>query len=199
MSVIGAAIVGQQTGRMTQPRAHQILVRRNAEHAREQPQEMERADAGLPAAPVQIDLLMRMRIDPQRGFDRAAPIPGGRSNRLARAAWKPPRQNGLRTAVPISSSPKSLRPSAAACASSPITISSGNGGAAPICQIPPPPPIASTSSGPRKNDRHSSPQNVIVRADIFVAGMADQNRARYQFERMPAAMVAEAALAHIGD
>ena len=32
---------------MAQPRAHQILVRGDAEHACEQPQEMERADAGL--------------------------------------------------------------------------------------------------------------------------------------------------------
>ena len=40
---------------------------------------------------------------------------------------------------------------------------------------------------------------MIVGADIFVAGMADQDRSRHQFERAPALGAAEAALAHIGD
>ena len=37
-------------------------------------------------------------------------------------------------------------------------INSGNGGAAPICQISARSPMVSTSSWPKKNDRHSSPQ-----------------------------------------
>src|SRR3954452_21194018 len=82
----GPAISGQHTGRVTQTRAHQILVRRNPEYAREQPEEVEWADISLPRRPVQIDLLMRMGVNPQRSFDRTAPVPGGRSNRLARAA-----------------------------------------------------------------------------------------------------------------
>ena len=42
-----AVVVGQAPRRMAQPRAHQILVRGHAEHVGKQPQEMERADAGL--------------------------------------------------------------------------------------------------------------------------------------------------------
>jgi hypothetical protein len=49
-------------------------------------------------------------------------------------------------------------PSAADCASSPSTTSSGSGGAQPACQIALLSPKVSTSSGLRKNDRHSSPQ-----------------------------------------
>ena len=41
----GRFVVGQQARGMAQPRAHQILVRGDAEHAGEQPQEMERAEA----------------------------------------------------------------------------------------------------------------------------------------------------------
>jgi hypothetical protein len=52
----------------------------------------------------------------------------------------------------------SLLPSAAACASSPSTINSPSGGAEPICQISLASLIASTSSGLKKNDKHSSPQ-----------------------------------------
>ena len=81
----------------------------------------------------------------------------------------------------------------------PSTISSGSGGTAPICQIAPTVADHSTSSAPRKNDRHSSPHDVVVGADIFVAGMADQHRARHQFVEPAAAMAAETALAHIGD
>jgi hypothetical protein len=43
-------------------------------------------------------------------------------------------------------------------ASSPSTINSDSGGALPIRQASARSPIASTSSGPKKNDRHSSPQ-----------------------------------------
>src|ERR1700730_15519772 len=52
----GPVIVGQKPRRMPQPRAHQILMRGDAEHAREQPQEVERADAGLSRGLLEIDL-----------------------------------------------------------------------------------------------------------------------------------------------
>src|SRR5216683_936873 len=41
--------------------------------------------------------------------------------------------------------------------------------------------------------------DVIVGTDIFVAGMADQDRSRHQLEEAAARAAAEAALAHIGD
>src|SRR5215213_9667422 len=39
--------------------------------------------------------------------------------------------------------------------------------------------------------------DVIVGADIFRIGMADQNRSRHQFEKAPLALISEAALAYI--
>src|SRR5262249_54736492 len=65
------AVLGQQACRMAQPRANEILMRGDAQHARKQAQKMERADAGFGCRIVQSDLPMRMRIDPQRGFHRA--------------------------------------------------------------------------------------------------------------------------------
>ena len=59
---------------------------------------------------------------------------------------------------PTSSRPISLLPSAAACASSPSTINSPSGGTEPIRHTSARSPMVSTSSGSRKNDRHSSPQ-----------------------------------------
>lgn len=41
--------------------------------------------------------------------------------------------------------------------------------------------------------------NVVMGADIFVAGETDQHGPRHQLERPPAGLAAEAALAHIGN
>src|SRR5438045_1424673 len=51
--------------RMPQPRAHQILMRGHAQHVGKQPQEMERADAGLPGGIVKRNGAMRIGVDPQ--------------------------------------------------------------------------------------------------------------------------------------
>src|SRR5437868_6959657 len=71
---------------MAQPRAHQILMRGDAEHLPEQPQEMERADAGLIRGILKVDLAMRMGVDPQRGFHGAATVTQRRIHGLWRAA-----------------------------------------------------------------------------------------------------------------
>ena len=60
-------------------------------------------------------------------------------------------------------------------------------------------PIVSTSSGSQEKRQAFVAADVVMGADIFVAGMADQDRSRHQFVETPAAMAAEAALAHIGD
>src|SRR5258708_5114700 len=69
---------------MTQPRAHQIWRRGDPKHAREQPQEMERADPRLAGGLLEIDLVVRMGVDPKRRFHRAAAIAGSRRHRLVR-------------------------------------------------------------------------------------------------------------------
>src|SRR5262245_63168821 len=69
-----ARVVGQKASRTAQPRAHQVLVRRHAEHLAEQAQEVERAEPRLARGALEVDLLVRVRVDPERRVDRAAPI-----------------------------------------------------------------------------------------------------------------------------
>lgn len=60
-------------------KTHQVLVRRDAQHAREHPQEMERAQGHFAGHPVKVDgLLMRMGRDPHRRLHGAPAVaPGG--------------------------------------------------------------------------------------------------------------------------
>ena len=74
-SVIGCGVVRQQARGAAQARAHQILVRRHAEHAREEAQEVERAEPGLAGRGGQVDRLVRVRVEPERGLDGAAAVP----------------------------------------------------------------------------------------------------------------------------
>ena len=142
---------------------------------------------------------VRMGIDPQRGFHRAAAVAQRRRHRLWRAAGDRldkaagkerarPRRGRYRCCHLPPSAPVRPAPSipAAAAPRRPARSSALS-------------PIVSTSSGLRKNDRHSSPTDVVVGADIFVAGMADQDRSRHQLVEAAAAMAAKTALAHIGD
>src|SRR4051812_35889850 len=69
-----AVVVGQPPRGVAQPRAHQILVRRDAERLREQPQEVEWADSCLASRIFQIDLVVRVGVDPERGLHRAAAV-----------------------------------------------------------------------------------------------------------------------------
>src|SRR5262245_34846458 len=66
------ALVREQPRGSAQARAHQILVWRYAEHPGEQPQEVERADPGLAGRVSEVDRLMRICVEPERGLDRAA-------------------------------------------------------------------------------------------------------------------------------
>src|SRR5688572_29864855 len=66
--------VGEQPRRMAQPRAHQILVRRDVEHAGKEPQEMKRAQPGRSRDAIEVEVFARVRVDPVRRFDRASPV-----------------------------------------------------------------------------------------------------------------------------
>ena len=100
---------------------------------------------------------------------------------------------------PISSSPTSLLPSAAVCASSPSTISSGSGGARADLPDRPQSPIASTSSGAEEERQALVADGMVMGADIFVAGIADQDGACDQFVEAAATTAAKTALADIGE
>ena len=82
----GDVLVSQQPRGMPQARAHQILMRGDAEHAGEQSQEMEWAEAHLPRSLLQIDVSLRIVVDPQRSFHRAPAVAHGRRCLPARLA-----------------------------------------------------------------------------------------------------------------
>ena len=70
----GTFVVGQQARGVTQPRTDEVLMRGDAEHQRKEPQEMKRTEAGFDGGIVEADWLVRMRVYPERGFDRAAAV-----------------------------------------------------------------------------------------------------------------------------
>ena len=67
-------LICQQARGSAQSRAHEILMRRNAEHARKHAQKVERAELGHTGRLIEIDRLIDMRIQPKRRLDRTAPI-----------------------------------------------------------------------------------------------------------------------------
>ena len=67
-------IFRQQTGRVTQSATDQVLVRRDTENRGEEAQEVKPAEANLARGSLQIDRLVRVRIQPERRFDGAAAV-----------------------------------------------------------------------------------------------------------------------------
>src|SRR5262245_40425297 len=61
---------GQRAGGAAQPRTQQVLMRRHADDARKQSQEMKRTQPRLTRGTVEIDGLMRVSIEPECCFDR---------------------------------------------------------------------------------------------------------------------------------
>ena len=60
---------GQRACGAAQPRAQQVLMRRHADDAGKQPQEMKGTQPRLARGTVEIDGLVRVRIEPERCFD----------------------------------------------------------------------------------------------------------------------------------
>ena len=75
----GLVVVSEMARGAPQPRAQEILMRGDAEHAGKQPQEVERADAGLASRVFQLDLPVRIGVDPERRLDRAAAVASARA------------------------------------------------------------------------------------------------------------------------
>ena len=141
---------------------------------------------------------MRIRVDPQRGFDRAAAIPGSRRHRLLRA----PRHHLDETARQHLSD-----------LVEPDIVAAIGGGLREFAQhhqfgqrrrCADPPDLGAVADRFHQFRRQEERQafiaaTMLMAADVFVAGMADQDRSRHQFERPSPRPAAEAALAHIGD
>src|SRR5262249_51167766 len=127
-------------------------------HVREETQEVERAQPRLARGALEVDGLVRVRVDPQRGVDGTAAVACAGTRRLvppARDHLDHPRREEEPDLVEAGVAASLGRPPAAAPPPTPR-----RGGAAPPPPRPPaaPPPIDSASSGASWKDRHSSPQ-----------------------------------------
>ena len=141
-----SAVVGEQARGVTQARTHQVLVRGDAEHVREQAQEMERTEARFRGGIVEDDGLVRMGVNPERGFDRTAAI-------ACRRVLRPARAPGLGVDEAAGEQQSDLvdanrvRPVAAACASSQAPSYRRAVAGTPPATRSVGPPIVSTSAG----------------------------------------------------
>ena len=173
-------------------------MRGDPERTRKQPQEVERADRGLRRSIVQIDWMVRIGVDPERGFDRAAAILGCHRRRL----WRSPGHH----------LDKAVRQHLADLVEPDIVIAVG-GGLRQFAEhhqfrqrggCADPPDLGAVADRFHQFGREKERQALVaaamlMAAKVFVAGMADQDRSRHQFERFPAHPAAKTALAHIGD
>ena len=175
-------------------------MRRDAQHRRKQAQEMVRDLARQCARASPGRSLLRLRVEPERGFHHAATVAGDGIQAGGACAATAAAQRSRANSGPASSSPISLPPSAAACASSPNTIASDAGGTQPACQSARPAPIDSARSG-REGEHQAfvAADMVLVSAHVLVARPAEQDRAGNQFEGLAAIAITETTAAHIGD
>src|SRR6516165_8220673 len=67
----GLVIIREKPCGTPQSRAQQVLMRGNAEHARKRAQKMERADPALSRDVLELDVALRIGIDPERCFHRS--------------------------------------------------------------------------------------------------------------------------------
>ena len=177
---------------------HQILMRRNAEHARKLAQEMEGADAGLIGGIVQIDLALGICLDPERRFNGAAAVPRARLCGLAQPpGYHLDESAGEQLANLVEADIAATVDGSLRKLSEHHQFGQWRRGAdAPGGHIV---PDHFDEFGSQKERQALVAADVIVGAEIFIAGIADQDRSRHQVEAPAAAAAAEAALAHIGN
>ena len=150
------------------------------------------------AAASEVDLSVRMRVDPQRGLDRAAAILGEAVTGLRR--------------LPDATSTKRAANNCPISSSADIAAAFGRGlrqfaehhqfrQRRNASDLPDLGAIADRLHQFRLQEKRQAfvAADMVVVADEFAAGMADQHRSRDQLEGAAAGLVAEAALAHIGD
>ena len=125
----GTLRIGQKPGCVTQARADKILMRRHAQHIREDAQKMKHAETAFPRDPAEIHVVARMRLDPVRrvhGPPAVARMDGGRFSRLAFDRFDETRRKDQRDFLDADIA----FAAATDCASSPSTIIWGSGGMA---------------------------------------------------------------------
>jgi hypothetical protein len=183
---------------VAQPGADQVLVRRHAEHTGEQPQEMKRAQADAACGVREIDRPMRMRVDPQRGLDRASPIARIRRQWPAllagdhREEARGEQHAGLVEADIAGAGRCGLRQFAQHHQLGQRRQGAGAPGACAVAD-------GLGQRGRQLDMQALVAASVVVRAHVLVAWIADHDRAGDQVKRLAARAIADAALAHIAD
>ena len=192
-----ALFVGQKPCGAPQPRANEILVRRHAKRVGKDAQEVEWTHARGPCCIAELNFAARVRIDPAGRLDRAAPI--GRARR-ARPVF--PLRYGFQKACHKGHADFVQREVRAACGARLRKLAEhhqpGNGrhrARTPRC----------IRSAERVHQLRSELERqalipavmMPVRADVLVAGIADQQRPGHQLERLAARVAAEASFAHV--
>jgi hypothetical protein len=194
-----AVRAAEQARGATQPRAHQVLVWRHPEDFREEPQEVEGAQAHLLRGAFEIDAFVGVRVDPERGFHRAAAVSRPRVRRPllpaghdVHEAHREPQRDLVQAGVGAA-------------------LGRGLGELSQQHELgerrnhADAPDLAPASD--RLGQLRSQVEGqalvaagvVLVGADVLVARVADEERSRHQLELPPARAVAEAAPTHVGD
>ena len=196
--MIERSLVDKQPRAVAQPGPHQVLVRRHADDGREHPQEMKSADADMRRDGCELHGLVRVRIDPERGSNGAAPIRRPDAAGAVRSAGGPfdearDEHQGRLVEAEIGRT--------------------RNAGLDPLAkhhelwqrrQRPTLPDRRSIADLLDELGRHADRETlvtvrVLVCADKFLAREADHYRARDELVRAPAGGAAETALAHVRD
>src|SRR6266404_748641 len=190
-----ALVFRQEARRAAHARADEILMRRHAEHGGEEAEEVEAGEAGLARRPLEIDLLVRVRLDPEGGVDGATAI----ARRCRRPRVPAPgddvdeaggeRHSGL-FGTEIG---RTVRGRLRELAEHHQLRHRRQSARAPHLRA-----ADRVDEFRRQSQRQAFVAlRVLVRAHELVARMADEDRSRDELERHPANAISEAALADV--
>ena len=193
-----SSVAGQKARRAAEPAADQVLVGSHAEDAGEDSQEVKRAQPGLARHRLEIDGLVRVGIDPQRRVDRAAAI----TSRCGRVPPLRPRDH----VDDAGGEPHAdfVEADVAPPLDDRLGQLAEHDQLGQRCDATRQPDVGPVAD--RFDDRRGQVKGealvgvgVVVRARVLVAGMADQDRAGDELERLAPGAITEAAAAHVGD
>src|SRR5882672_568328 len=171
-------------------------MRRHAKDPCEEPQEMKRPEPDLPGCALEVDGLVRVRVDPERRLHCPAPVdraslrrsPLSPGHDLDEAAGE--EHSHLADGDIAPALGRRLRQLAKH-----HHLGQGRNGASPPDAAP-----ASDRFGQLRSEMKGETlvaDGVVMRAHVLITGMAHQDRSGHQLERLTAGPIAEAPLAHV--
>src|SRR5439155_150646 len=175
--------------------ADEILMRRHAEHGGEEAEEVEAGEAGLARGPLEIDLLVRMRLDPEGGVHGATAIARrGRRRRVPAPGDDVDEAGGERHSGLFGTEiGRTVRGRLRELAEHHQLRNRRQSARAPHLGA-----ADRVDEFRRQSQRQAFVAlRVLVRAHELVARMADEDRSRDELERHPANAISEAALADV--